>query len=406
MKIVQSVLGKFFHFELARELHKIGILEAIFSSFPWWVLRHESIPREKVKTFPWRHTPLMGAWKAGWTGEVRVERQLEWLVAETLDAYVARHLPECDVFVGLSGCGLKTGRLAQRRGTKYICDRGSSHIRYQDMILKEEYRIWGQEYFGADPRFVAKEEAEYDLADCITIPSDFALSSFIEMGVDPGKLRKVPYGANLSRFEKVGDPPRDTFEVLFVGQVSFRKGVPYLLEAFSRFSHPNKRLKIVGSMRPEMALYIQSRHFENVEFLGTIPYLKLKEIMSVSHVMVLPSIEEGLAMVQGHALACGCPLISSKNSGGEDLFSHEKEGFIVPIRDAEAIKMRLEQLADDSVLRETMSGLALTRVRELSGWGNYGDKFKEVCYELKAMVNPRLHNMGTEIVGRDGKRLV
>ena len=177
MKIVQSVLGKFFHFELARELHKDDLLEIIFSSFPWWILRHESIPREKVKTFPWLHTPLMAAWKAGWTVGGKVERELEWLASETLDAYAARHLPECDVFVGISSCGLETGRLAQRRGAKYICDRGSSHIRYQDQILKEEYKRWGQEYLGADPRFVVKEEAEYALADCITIPSEFALRS-------------------------------------------------------------------------------------------------------------------------------------------------------------------------------------------------------------------------------------
>ena len=68
--------------------------------------------------------------------------------------------------------------------------------------------------------------------------------------------------------------------------------------------------------------------------------------MSSSHVLVLPSVEEGLALVQAQAMACGCPLISSTNTGGEDLFSDGVEGFLVPIRSPEAIAERLQQLAD------------------------------------------------------------
>ena len=58
-----------------------------------------------------------------------------------------------------------------------------------------------------------------------------------------------------------------------------------------------------------------------IELLGRLPQEELAGWMSRSEVMVLPSIEEGLALVQGQALACGCPLISSVNTGGEDLFS-------------------------------------------------------------------------------------
>jgi starch synthase len=382
MKIVQSVGGKFFHFELARELQKSNLLCEIFSSYPWWVLKREGLPREFVKTFPWLHTPLFGAWKAGWSGEGWLGRELAWQVNETLDAYVANRIPQCDIFVGISSCGLKTGKVVKNRGGKYICDRGSSHVRYQDRILKEEYRRWGQVYNGVDPRIAIKEESEYDLADIITVPSEFAKNSFIEMGVESKRIRKVPYGANLIHFSKVGSPSAHTFEVLFVGQVSFRKGVPDLLDAFFKLKHRNKRLRIVGAIRPEMAIYLRSKHLENVEFLGNIPYLKLRDVMSTSHVMVLPSIEEGLAMVQGHALACGCPLISSANSGGEDLFEHGREGFIVPIRSPKDIAIRLEELAEDEQKRLSMSSAALARVAELGGWQRYGDLFKNVCYEL------------------------
>ena len=72
-----------------------------------------------------------------------------------------------------------------------------------------------------------------------------------------------------------------------------------------------------------------------MEFLGVVGQERLAELMSTSHVMVLPSIEEGLALVQGQAMACGCPVIASTNTGAEDLFTDGVEGFVVPIRDPE-----------------------------------------------------------------------
>ena len=61
------------------------------------------------------------------------------------------------------------------------------------------------------------------------------------MGVPADKIKKVPYGADLSRFAKVAEPAADSFDVLFVGQVSFRKGIPYLLEAFASSGTPRRR---------------------------------------------------------------------------------------------------------------------------------------------------------------------
>lgn len=87
--------------------------------------------------------------------------------------------------------------------------------------------------------------------------------------------------------------------------------------------------------------------------------------MSSSHVLVLPSVEEGLALVQAQTMACGCPLISSTNTGGEDLFSDGVEGFLVPIRSPEAIAERLQQVADDPDLQQRMSEAGSSRVRRI-----------------------------------------
>src|SRR5262249_39296909 len=188
---------------------------------------------------------------------------------------------------------------------------------------------------------IAREEMEYAAADVITVPSNFCVRSFVEMGVPPQKIRKIVYGVDLSRFRKVADPQPDGFDVLFVGQVSFRKGVPYLLEAFAGLKHPRKRLRIVGAMQPEMKVFLQNKHFENVEFLGPLPQRDLIPFMSASHVMVLPSIEDGLGLVLGQAMACGCPIICSTNTGGGGLLSAGQGGFVVAVRGAAAITPRL-----------------------------------------------------------------
>ena len=110
-----------------------------------------------------------------------------------------------------------------------------------------------------------------------------------------------------------------------------------------------------------------------INITGHMPQEKLKEIMSRSHVMVLPSVEEGLAMVQAQAMACGCPVIATKNTGAQNLYVDQKEGFIVPIRQPNIIAEKLQYLADHPDIRKSMSMLALARVREMGGWRTYGD---------------------------------
>ena len=383
MRVVQTVFGKFHHFHLARQLHQREMLAGIFSSYPRFKLRDQGIPMDLVHTFPYLHMSQFAAMRYG-LGSSAFGLELSWWLALTLDGYVAGRLPDCDVFIGISGSGLKTGRLAQKRGGKYICDRGSSHIRYTNEILTEEYRRWGQEFEGVYHKHLTREDQEYEQSDAITVPSEFARRTYIEMGVPPEKLRHVAYGADLSRFSKVADPPVDSFEVLCVGQIAFQKGVPYLLEAFEKFRHPRKRLTMVGAVAPEMEQFLKGKQWEHVEFLGNVPHARMKDVMSRSHVVVFPSINDGFGMVIGEAMACGCPVISSENSGGMDLIKDGHEGYVVPIRDSASITDRLEQLAQDPILRETMGARSLERVASIGGWDTYGRNYVAVLEALTA----------------------
>lgn len=389
MKVALSTIGKFHTFDLARELHARGHALTIFTGYPRFKLRHEGLPQELIRTFPWLHVPcvLLGS---RWGYEPAFMRELSYWNVETFTRHVARNIPECDVYVGMSATAARAGRTVQARGARFVCDRGSSHIRIQDEILAEEYAIWGIPRRGIDPRTIAREEDEYALADAITVPSSFSYRSFIDAGVPAQKLRLVPYGVNLTRFQKVADPDPDTFDVLFVGGVNIRKGVPYLLKAFARVVHRAKRLKIVGSCDPQMMTWLRGSGLplDGVVFTGSLPQEQLKHVMSRSHVMVLPSVEEGLALVQAQALACGCPVIGTHNSGGEDLFTDGEEGFIAPIRDVDALVERMQALADNPARQQMMSAAALLRVRSIGGWSTYGSRVAALIEELARPHSP------------------
>jgi glycosyltransferase involved in cell wall biosynthesis len=379
-RAVLTTIGRFHSFDLARQLHRRGALEAIFSGYPFFKLKNEKLPRNRIKTFPWLHAPFL---RFPHHYSASLKRAWEWQDRIWLDRYVARHLPPCDLFCGLSAAGLFTAQIAKARGAKYVCDRGSSHIRYQDRLLREEYDRQGLRFPGIDPRIIVREEAEYELADAVTVPSTFAFNSFVELGVPANKLRLVPYGVDLSRFYLTEKPNDREFRVLFVGRLSVRKGLRYLIEAFDKLAHPHKRLFLIGSVEPalrETVAKLGSR--PDVTLAGHLPQPELKHVMSSSHVMVLPSIEEGLALVQAQAMACGCPVVCSTNTGGENLFTDGVEGFVTPIRDSDAIANCLQILADHPARRERLSAAALKRAQDLGGWDEYGEAIYGVFSEL------------------------
>jgi alpha-maltose-1-phosphate synthase len=387
MRIVQAVWGVFHHFDLARELEQRGHLKRVYSTFPWARLKREGLPHSKVQTFPWFH---MAQFMAG-----RCFPNWHWATdklgyANTIlfDEWLNHHLPNSgiDALIALSGAGLKTGRRLQKQGAVFVCDRGSTHQRFQESLLNEEFRRWGiRRSIGDSLDLLYDREVEmYEAADAITVPSSFAARSFVESGIAKEKVYVIPYGVRLENFKKVADPPRDRFEVLFVGQVGLRKGVPYLLQAFAGLRHPGKRLRFVGTVEPHIQRVLERLPGDQVEFLGSRPQAEVARIMSSSHLLVLPSIEDGFGLVLGQAMACGCPVLASTNTGAPDLIREGVEGFIVPIRDPNILGTRMQQLADEPQLQQRMSEAAIARVSSLGGWTRYGDQWVVLLEALLA----------------------
>jgi starch synthase len=385
MRVTQAVFGVYHHFELGHQLHQRGHLQQIYSTWPWARLKREGLPRSLVSTFPTLHTAdyLLNRALGGVSlYPPALSSKMNRWSALSFDRWTAARIPRCDAFIAISGAGLLTGRKVQAAGGIFICDRGSTHQRYQEQLLDDEYHRWKLPLPLAQPHIALREEEIYATADAITVPSTVARRSFLHVGVPAEKVHVIPYGVRLDRFTRTQLPPRDSFEVLFAGQVSLRKGIPYLLQAFARLKHPKKRLTVVGAIQDDIRPLLSALPTESVIFTGSLPQPQLAEKMSASHLLVLPSVEEGLALVQGQAMACGCPVLATTATGAEDLFTNGREGFIVPDRDVDALSERMQLIADDPALQQQFSEAALLRVKSLGGWDQYGETWDRLLHQL------------------------
>jgi glycosyltransferase involved in cell wall biosynthesis len=382
MKIVISTIGRFHSINQGRQLQARGALAALFTGYPRFKLADSGIDPGLLRNWPWLQAPYMGLIRFPWF-QRHLATEWSWWAQSLHDRHVAASLPACDAVIALSGMGLRTGRTIQARGGRHICDRGSSHIGYQDDILRDEYARHGFSWQGVDPRVKARELAEYDNADAIAVPSGFVRNSFLARGVPAEKLILAPYGADLSRFRPLGGKDPE-FRILFVGQLTLRKGLPYLFQAVRQAAIPGAKLVLVGLEQPETATLLARETGLSVERRGVLRGDDLVREMSRASVMVLPSVEEGLAMVMAETLACGTPVIASSNTGAADLFTDGVEGFIVPIRNPDAIADRLTRLADDPDLRATMGRAGRERMDSFGGWDGYGDRLYAALEQLTA----------------------
>lgn len=380
IKVCVGSPGRFHTFDLGRELERRGYLQKLYTGYPPWKV--DGLPPARVRSFPWLISTrsLLSRWGIRWA-----ERAWNRLATESFDRWLARKLEPCDVFHCLSSFGLETHKVARERyGALTVCDRGSSHILYQDEILAEEYARWGIPYRHIDRRLVERELQEYEFCDRIFVPSAFAYRSFVEKQVSEAKLVKIPYGVDLNLFRPLAKED-DVFRVIYVGAMSLQKGLPYLLEAIAGLTLPKFEVWLIGGLHPEVKPFL-ARYEGRYRYFGIVPRADLHKYYSQASVFVICSIQEGLALVQAQAMACGLPVIATRNTGAEDLFTDGVEGFIVPIRDPGAIREKVLYLYEHPEVREEMGRAALRRVASLGGWASYGEAVvKAYEHGLKAI---------------------
>ena len=101
-----------------------------------------------------------------------------------------------------------------------------------------------------------------------------------------------------------------------------------------------------------------------------MPRSQLREEFRQADVVVLPTMAEGMGLVHLEAMACGVPVITTPHCGS--VVRDGTDVFIVPIRDADALADRLQELLEDCALRQQMGSSARERARGYT-WAGYGE---------------------------------
>jgi glycosyltransferase involved in cell wall biosynthesis len=280
-------------------------------------------------------------------------------------------------------------RRAKREGTKVVAEVVNTHPANQMEILAREADRWG---LPARPNRLNRAQAtiveETQAADRILVPTETVKRSFAARGVDPAKIIKIPYAANTTRFRPRTEtdsysPFGRALRVICVGSIGLRKGQLYLLEAVRRLGKGAVEVTLVGAPSAEVASILGGYGAE-FHHLERIANDRLRDLLVQHDLFVLPSLEEGLAVSICEAMACGLPIVATRESGAEELLTEGQEGFFVGAGSADAIAERLAYLDRRRDLLLTLGARAAEATRRRLNWRTYAARLVEAYGELAA----------------------
>ena len=369
-KVSVGVLGRFHAFDLAGQLFRNGFLNKLVTSYPKFKASEWGVPRANIISHPSLEVLNRLNRRARSHSICDVQTNINCIHA-TLCTKV---LDNCDVFIGWSGSSLEAIKKANALGKITILERGSTHYSFQVDVLSKEYDRLNIKAPIINKKLWLRELEEYELCDYVSVPTNYVKKTFTDQGIPSSKILVNPYGVNLDNFSKKLKND-DTFRVIFAGHASIRKGFHLLLEAFSQLNLPNSELLHVGSVDKEMQSYIRDINLDNIVFAGHVPQTTLIDFYSQGSVFIMPSFEEGLAMVQIQAMACGLPLICTENSGGQMIMEHDKEGLVIAVGCVNSIKQSLVTLYENPKKLKSMANAAEDKVKSGFTWNDYGDRY-------------------------------
>ena len=295
-------------------------------------------------------------------GNVRFGLQVARLAAQT----------PVDLVWGYDTSSLSAFRRMKSRGTLCVLEQTVGHPRVWNRLLSEERGVVDADF---DPyprpypeRDMRKVESEIALADRIVCASPFVRDTMVETGTDSGKIAVIPYGVATDRFAPAErDHSHEGLKLLFVGHFGLRKGAWYLLDAMRRLTHL-KHLSMTVFGKETVPDRLLAPFGDRIRCVPHVPRNEIHHAYQQADVFVLPTLFEGSALSVFEALASGLPVVTTPNAGS--VVRDGVDGFVVPIRDAEALADRIERLYGDPALRREMSIKARERALEFP-WRRY-----------------------------------
>lgn len=271
---------------------------------------------------------------------------------------------------------------------KRIMDSSIASQIYQKDIFEKEFESTGDESYKFENiqlwnhKYMSKIKKEIHDTQYFLVPSKFVSDSFVFSGVDRNKINIIPYGINFCSNNIIKNKKNyNNINFLFVGQVIARKGVKYLLDAFSSIDNKDITLTIVGEIGINFKEKIAKEQLKNINFVGCVTHDKMKLIFEKADVFVFPSLIEGMTLAGLEAMACGLPIICTPNTGINDIVIEGENGFVIPCSNSEAIKEKIEWFLNNREKIEIMS-LKAKKVALNYTWENYDKKITQTIKNI------------------------
>lgn len=419
-RVMVAMLGARMHYAVPRLLHEAGLLERLYTDSyignkPWlkralttipprmqtrgihrWLGRCDTVlPADKVISFE-----TFGLWYAWARHQAHGYAQIETVFRNFAERFAERILKDglgkAAVVWGFNSAALELFQAAKAQGRYCVLEQTILPQQLERKLLMEESERWPgwQHERGAlsgELSSPPREEGEWALADCIVAGSEFVRDGLLQLGVPATKIRVVPYGVDVARFQLLGGardsdsdasyqangPRRRPLRVLFAGHVGLRKGVPDLLHALQQFEPKDVEARLVGSINLKQDKL--SEFARLAQLPGPVPRTTMSKLFRWADVFVLPSIVEGSATVTYEALMSGVPVIATRNTGS--VVRDGIDGFIIPIRNPDALAAALRRYVDEPAVLSAHQAAA-ARDRERLGLDVYRQNLSEVIQSV------------------------
>ncbi|RYG51574.1 MAG: glycosyltransferase [Chitinophagaceae bacterium] len=369
-KITIVVNGKFHSFDFAAELNRRGQLRKLISSMPYSVAKKYGIGRSMYVGLP-----VFEVLKRSWRKLFRRELPTMWyakIFAKTASFFIPR---DTDVLIGSAGYSKEFFENKKFAHSMKVLDRSSTHTLSNIELKKAAAAYHGTDFTPHADAFIEREIEEYNIAEKILVPAEFVKDTFLANAIAEKKMIKIPYAVGTKKFDfDTSQRPAKEKVVLFVGQISPRKGTGVLINAMKLVikKHPDAKLWLVG-----VDTRIIPEEMFDQPWIKRWGILRGKDLwnkyMSAS-VFCLPSYEEGLAYVLTEAVHNQLPVVATHNTGGGEFITDNVNGFLLPAGDHVMLAEKLDLLLSDDDLRERMSTAGSDKTKDLT-WPSFCDKF-------------------------------
>ncbi len=167
----------------------------------------------------------------------------------------------------------------------------------------------------------------------------------------------IPNGVDVAKYSNHKKRTSDDKTILFIGRLEKRKGVKYLLMAYSQLAQDSDNLKLIiagdGPERRKLEAYTREHKIKGVEFLGYVSEQQKVELLHNCDIYCSPAVfGESFGIVLLEAMASGAVVVAGNNPGYSAVMQGKGNLSIVNPKDTESFARKLELLLSDQELRK------------------------------------------------------